>query len=107
MGQVKVKTKATVVEESEASLKTSLTRAIQTHMDNTCVALGYDSILSLCTYATSTIEHYAKEGQAGIKWRDDVWELSRTIFSDVLAGNRTAPTRTQVVLELPELIWPT
>jgi len=83
------------------------TNAVQNHLDSTARDKGYDSIMSLCTYATSTNSKFAAEGQAGVAWRDAVWTDCYTILANVESGVRTAPTVEELIAELPQIVWPT
>jgi len=82
------------------------TEAVQAHLDSTAQDKGYDSIISLCTYATSTNAKFAAEGQAGVEWRDSIWTASYAILNDVESGARSEPTVDALIAELPQLNWP-
>ena len=106
MGQVNVKSATTIQEEFLASTKSRLTSAIQSMLDETAKERSYDSILSLCTYATSTAAKFAAEGQAGVSWRDEVWAKGYAILADVESGSRAIPTESELLSELPNFVWP-
>jgi hypothetical protein len=106
MGSINVKSAAVLQEEFLASTKSRLTSAIQSMLDDKAKERGYDSILSLCTYATSPTAKFAAEGQAGVSWRDEVWAKGYTILADVEAGTRSIPTVDELLSELPSFVWP-
>ena len=106
MGSINVKSAAVLQEEFLTSTKSRLTSAIQSMLDETARERGYDSILSLCTYATSPNKKFADEGQAGVSWRDEVWAKGFTILADVEGGERAIPTVDELLAELPAFVWP-
>ena len=106
MGSINVKSAVVIQEEFLASTKSRLTSAIQSMLDETAKERGYDSILSLCTYATSTAAKFAAEGQAGVSWRDEVWAKGYAILADVESGSRAIPTVDGLIEELPVFVWP-
>lgn len=79
------------------------TAKVQEYLDATARERGYDGILSLCSYVTSTDATFAKEGQAGVAWRDAVWRKCYEMLEEVQAGTRTAPT--DIISELPSFTW--
>ena len=101
-----VKTAEDKQEEFLTSTKSRLTSAIQSMLDETAQELGYDSILSLCTYATSPTAKFSDEGQAGVSWRDEVWAQGYAILADVASGSRAIPTESELLSELPSFVWP-
>ena len=107
MGSIVVKSAAVLQDEFLASTKSMLTSAIQSTLDKKAQERGYDSILSLCTYATSPTAKFSKEGQAGVSWRDEVWAKGYTILDDVESGARAIPTVDELLAELPDFVWPT
>jgi hypothetical protein len=105
MGSINVKSAAVLQEEFLASTKSRLTSAIQSMLDETAKERGYDSILSLCTYATSPTAKFSDEGQAGVSWRDEVWAKGYAILADVESGSRAIPTVDELLAELPDFAW--
>lgn len=106
LNDAEVKTAEQKQAEAQAALKNRLTSAIQSHMDNTAKERGYDNIMSLATYATSTNPKFSAEGQSGVEWRDEVWAQGYAILADVEAGVRDVPTEDELLAELTAFTWP-
>ena len=106
MGTINVKSAEVLQEEFLASTKSRLTSAIQSTLDEKAQERGYDSILSLCTYATSPTAKFSAEGQAGVSWRDEVWAQGYSILANVESGTRAIPTADELLAELPDFVWP-
>ena len=88
---------------TQAEVIARYTQQVQNYLDTTAQERGYDGILSLCTYATSSNTTFAEEGQAGVIWRDAVWTKCYEILAGVQAGTREAPT--DIIGELPVMNW--
>ncbi|CAN7345521.1 hypothetical protein LJR074_001975 [Acidovorax sp. LjRoot74] len=84
----------------------SVTAAVQQRLDAFARSRNYDSILSACTYATSTVPKFAAEGQYAVNARDASWATCYQIMAAVQAGQRPMPSVEQVLSELPVLDWP-
>ncbi|UOA08314.1 hypothetical protein [Methylobacter sp. S3L5C] len=83
-----------------------ITEATQKRLDDFAKTRNYDSILSACTYATSTVAQFAAEGQYCTGVRDTTWATLYQILADVEAGNRPVPTSyADIESELPNLAW--
>lgn len=86
-------------------LQENFTNLVQNYLDTKARERNYDNMLSLCTYATSTNPTSAKEGQAGVVWRDAVWAKCYAILAEVKTETRTTPTAEQLLAELPTFTW--
>lgn len=82
------------------------TAAVQAHLDATARTRNYDSILSACSYATSTNLPFSLEGAAAVAWRDAVWLYYYQQLALVQAGTRAIPASTAAfIAELPTISW--
>lgn len=106
MGSVSIKTAAQLQQEQEQATKQRLTAAVQRYLDETAQERNYDSILSLCTYASSGHARFSAEAKAGVKWRDDVWAKCYEMLAEVEAGTRPTPTEAELLSALPQFTWP-
>lgn len=89
------------------ALQDSIVAATQARLDDFTKTRNYDGILSLCTYATSTVLKFKTEGQYGVDARDTTWARLYEIMAEVEAGTRPVPTGFQdIEPDLPVLAWP-
>ena len=80
---------------------------VQRYLDDFATTKTYDSMLSACTYATSTVPQFAREAQYCVEKRDECWATVARIEAEALAGTRPAPTGFDEIRgELPVLEWP-
>lgn len=72
--------------QEQADARQAAITAVQSRLDTLAQSWGYDSILSLCTYASSKVPRFAAEGQTGVDWRDATWakvaEMQATVQSE-------------------------
>lgn len=99
----KVKTAGHKANEALMALKDARMALIQQYLDDAAKAIGYDSIISLCTYATSKNPKFQAEGQAGVELRDAVWAVGNQLLNEVQAGLREVPTEQETLDLLPKL----
>jgi len=89
------------------ALQDSITQQTQQRLDNFAKTRNYDSILSACTYATSSVLTFQTEGQYCVSARDETWAKLYQIMAEVEAGTRPMPTGyADIEPELPVLAWP-
>lgn len=65
----------------------------------------YDSITTVCSYATSTNVQFKSDADTCIPWRDACWEHYLIYVQSVASG---APpwTDAELIADLPVLVWP-
>jgi hypothetical protein len=80
--------------------------AIQTLLDTTAKAHGYDHIVSVISYVGSSIPKWHAEGTRAKAWRDECWYAAYLIQEAVIAGTRPLPTVAEVLGEMPAANWP-
>lgn len=98
------------VEELQAAalrVKDEIISSTQRRLDEFAQTRKYDGILSLCTYATSTVPKFQQEGQYGVNARDATWAKLYEMLAEVEAGQRPVPSGyADIEDELPALEWP-
>lgn len=88
-------------------IRNEIMDGVQRYLDDFATTKTYDSMLSACTYATSTVPKFQREGQYCVEKRDECWATVARIEAEVLAGTRPAPTGFDDIKgELPALEWP-
>lgn len=76
-------------------------KAIQVYMDTEAQSVGYDNILSACSYAAYE-NPYKVEGQNFLAWRGNVWQYCYNHLELIKIGSRENPTIKEFILELPK-----
>lgn len=95
------------IAELGARLLEQVTQGTQTRLDDFAQTKTYDSMLSACTYVTSSVARLKAEGQYCVDARDSTWEILYTILGEVEAGTRPMPeSYADIESELPVLEWP-
>lgn len=79
--------------------------AIQAHLEATARARGYVDAVTLISYAASGNAAWAQEAATFVGWRDQVWAYAFQELARVQSGQRTQPTITGLVAELPGIQW--
>jgi hypothetical protein len=93
--------------ERNAALQQSIVTATQARLDAFARTRNYDSMLSACTYATSTVTKFQIEGQYCVEARDATWAALYVMLDDILSGARPMPSGfADIESELPVLAWP-
>lgn len=99
--------RAVALAPTQEQIEAQFTTAIQKRLDSFAQTRNYDSILSACTYATSTVAKFKTEGQACVNLRDATWAAAYTILANVQAGKRPMPTSiVDIEADLPAAVWP-
>ena len=88
-------------------IQEQIVNATQKRLDDFAKTKNYDSILSACTYATSTVVKFSTEGQYCVEARDATWSKLYEILAEVQAETRPMPSGySDIESELPALQWP-
>lgn len=82
-----------------------LQAVVQKRLDEWARERGYESILSLCTYATSTVPKFQAEGQRGVEVRDSFWQFGYELLAQIEAGEAPIPTEEGLLAMMPPLTW--
>jgi hypothetical protein len=82
------------------TVKKIMIDAIQKILDAKAQEWGYDNIISVCTYANSTIEEFKTEGTAFLLWRDQCWATGATLLAQYEAGKMEPVTTVEEFIAL-------
>lgn len=80
--------------------KKVLDGAVQNYMDEEAKRMGYDNLLSACSYA-STPNAFQQEGISFLNWRSACWNYCYNLLAQVVAGTTVEPTAEQLIAQLP------
>jgi hypothetical protein len=95
-----------IMKSKVAKVKAEITQAVQQRLDAFAQTRNYDSILSACTYASSTVPQFSYEGQQCIDLRDATWGALYDIMRGVETGSRAMPPGySDIEAELPVCEW--
>lgn len=93
--------------EIDLSVQNAIVRQVQDRLDAFAKTRNYDSMLSACTYVTSTVTKFQVEGQYCVEARDATWAALYAMLAEVLSGARPMPGGfAEIESELPVLAWP-
>lgn len=82
-------------------------RLTQERLDTFAQTRGYDNILSVCTYASSSSSTFRVEGEYGVIARDDTWNKLYHLLELVESGLIPVPNSYEEIENLlPALTWP-
>ena len=79
--------------------------AVQSYLDATAQAKGYDSTYTCLSYLSSTDETWNREANIFNAWRDTVWRKCHEVLNAVLAGELAPPTVDDLLAQLPKIEW--
>lgn len=93
-------------EELKQKTMGDLGKVVQTLLDTTALQKGYDSIISMCSYVTSTVPRYKAEAEEAVAWRDSCWSFCEQKVAEVIAGQAPVPSKEELLQMLPQPQWP-
>ncbi len=94
-----------VFAESVGSIRNRMTAAVQSHLDQSAKARGYDGIVSACSYAGAP-NAFQAESVAFLTWRAAVWVRCYEVLAEVEGGIRPIPTESEIISLLPAFVAP-
>lgn len=80
--------------------KASMESAVQNHIDSQAQSLGYDNIVSACSYA-GYINEFQTEAISLGAWRSATWTKAYQVQKDVEAETIPMPTVDELIAMLP------
>ncbi len=79
---------------------------VQKTLESTAQQKGYDTVLSMCSYATSTNLQWKEEAEAFIFWRDTIMLNAVNVFNELLSNPSNVPDFEDFKSQLPTINWP-
>ena len=89
-----------------ANLRKGIVDATMQRLDDFVATRNYGSVLSACSYSTSTIPKFLAEGTRAVQLRDLTWTRCYEILAEIEAGTRPMPKSfADIEPDLPVLSW--
>jgi hypothetical protein len=101
----KVVTAAEKQQEALKSIQAALTSALDGHLNSTARQRSYDDRFT-CSLRAGYAGPFQAEGHAFAAWMDDCNMVAYQIMADVKKGLRAIPTESELISELPVIVWP-
>ena len=98
-------TEEPVMPPTDVELLATMERLMEQHMDATAQADGWDDRWS-CVARAGYPNVWQSKAMAFGQWMDNCWLTAIQIRDNVLAGTRSIPTESELLAELPEMVWP-
>lgn len=87
--------------------KAKIVDMVSKNLDVFAQTKNYDSIVSACTYSTSSVQKFAEDGAYCIELRSATWAKVYEIFGEIDSGVRQLPSGyDEIKGELPVMQWP-
>ena len=80
--------------------------AVQKYLDDTVQQKGYDNVYTCLSYKGDPDPIFSADADAVLSWRSTVWRTAQGILNDWQQGKIEQPTVSQVLAQLPTLVWP-
>lgn len=94
-------------DKTKEQIKQLFLAGVQNLIDVTAQSRGYDSGVSLASYATDTHPPFAAEAAAFIPWRSSIWLQCYTDWAEFEAGTMPMPESVESYIStLPGIVWP-
>lgn len=93
------------VVKTPEEIQAEVVNATQKRLDAWAKERNYDGILSACTYAASTNQVFAAEGQRAVQLRDETWQTLYNILGQVATQGRVVTGYADIEGDLPVLAW--
>ncbi len=88
------------------SIQHSIIHEVQVRLDEFARSRMYDSMLSLCSYANSSLPKFKQEATRALLLRDQTWEALYYLLDQVMAGELEMPNSyTDIEDMMPVLTW--
>ncbi len=87
-----------------ARIVSELTAALESHYDAAAQQRSYDNRFT-CALRAGYLGPFQSEGVSFAVWMDTCNAYAYTVMAAVQAGTRLVPTTTELISELPVLVW--
>jgi hypothetical protein len=83
---------------TKSEIKNTLNSYVNKYLDDTAMRLGYNTIVSMCSYTESS--YFYEESKKAVKFRDMVWVTFFKIYDNLVKDNHV-PTYYDLIKNLP------
>jgi hypothetical protein len=92
-----------LLEKASQDLTKHVSKIVQNHLDTTATDWGYDTIYTAIGYVGDPDPTFNSEGTMFRNWRSAVWVYVNEEKAKLINGQRTLPTDSEMLAELPLL----